>query len=82
MSPVPQEQTNKGKSLCMERLRLADALLAAVRELMRLLEQQSSAIIDNDSDLGCFDELIHVAQRAKSEAKCALLAHIYEHQCD
>lgn len=66
----------------MERKRLSDALVAAVHELMKLLEQQSRAIIENDGEFSRFDDLIHMAQAAKNDAKYALLAHIQEHKCE
>ncbi len=49
---------------------------------MKLLGQQSKAIIENDTDFARFDDLIHVAQNAKNDAKYALLAHIHEHGCE
>jgi hypothetical protein len=82
MTRVQQGNTSQRKPYCEERRRLSDALLAAVRELMDLLTQQSNAIIHNDSDFSRFDDLIHVAQNAKNHAKYALLAHIHEHKCE
>jgi hypothetical protein len=82
MTRVQQGNTSQRQPYCEERRRLSDALLAAVRELMDLLTQQSNAIIHNDSDFSRFDDLIHVAQNAKNHAKYALLAHIHEHKCE
>ena len=82
MTQLQRDDTNRGKPFCEERRRLSDALLAAVHELMVLLGQQTKAIIDNDSDFGRFEDLIHVAQSAKNDAKYALLAHIHQHKCD
>jgi hypothetical protein len=82
MTRVQQSSANQGKPYCEERRRLSDALLAAVRELMDLLSQQSNAIIHNDPDFARFDDLIHVAQNVKNHAKYALLAHIHEHKCE
>jgi hypothetical protein len=55
--------------------------VAAVHCLIDLQSQQTNAVIENDPDFGRFDDLIHIAQGAKNEAKYALLAHIHEHKC-
>ena len=82
VTQVERRNTNGGDAPCKERRALSEALLAAIRTLMDLSTQQTEAIISNDADFSRFDDLIHVAQIAKNNAKYALLAHVQEHQCE
>lgn len=82
MTRVEKSHTPPGDLYCKERRRLTEALLAAVHELTEVQAQQTHAIIENDPDFSRFDDLIHVAQTAKNDAKYALLAHVGEHQCE
>jgi hypothetical protein len=82
MTRSKENSAKSTKPYCQERHRLSDSLLASVHELMKLLDQQTKAIIENDDDFGRFDDLIHVAHVAKNDAKYALLAHIQAHGCD
>ena len=82
VTELKQSYGERAKHPCQERERLSDALLAAIRHLMELQTEQTSAIISNEQDFSRFDDLIHIAQSAKSDAKYALIAHIQEHQCE
>jgi hypothetical protein len=48
---------------------------------MELQNQQTQAVIDQDSDFSRFDDLIHMAREKKDQAKYALISHIDEHHC-
>jgi len=66
---------------CRERTRLIDELLAAIRAITVLLDEQTQALIDDDPDYMRFDILLHYAQVQKEEAKYAWLSHIESHGC-
>ncbi|MEI9970601.1 MAG: hypothetical protein WDO73_00335 [Ignavibacteriota bacterium] len=83
MTRLQRDDTNQGTALLRgEAIVFLTLCWPAVQELMKLLGQQSKAIIENDTDFARFDDLIHVAQNAKNDAKYALLAHIHEHGCE
>ena len=82
MTRFAREQPTAHAVCCEERQRLAEALLAAVHRLTGLLGDQSAAIIGNEPNSERFDSPIHLAQRAKNEAKLALMSHIEQHRCE
>jgi hypothetical protein len=47
-----------------------------------LQSQHTRAIIEDDGDFDRFDDLLHVAENEKEDAKYALLSHIAEHHCE
>jgi hypothetical protein len=53
----------------------------AVQAVLRLHEQQFTAIVEGDSDAGRFDLLIHDALEKKQDAKYAYLHHLDAHRC-
>jgi hypothetical protein len=53
----------------------------SIREVARLHEQQSQAVIDGDPDSMRFDDLIHMANERKHIAKYAYLSHMETHGC-
>ena len=52
-----------------------------IRDVARLHEQQSQAVIDGDPDCTRFDDLIHMANERKHTAKYAYLSHMEIHGC-
>jgi len=74
-------RTHDRGGICAEKVRLQDAFLKAMRELMALQTQQTQALIDNDPDFSRFDVLIHLAGEQKDLAKYALISHIETHGC-
>jgi hypothetical protein len=66
---------------CGQAEELLEALTEAVRELVRLHEQQFQALIGGDLDSTRFDDLIHMANERKHEAKYAYVDHLETHQC-
>jgi hypothetical protein len=64
---------------------LAQKLLVAfgetIREVARLHEHQSQAVIDGDPDSTRFDDLIHMANERKHAAKYEYLSHMETHGC-
>lgn len=66
---------------CKDAKALLDALSEAIRELIRLHEDQFQAVVSGDSDSRRFDDLIHMAGERKNEAKYAYLHHVELHGC-
>jgi two-component system, chemotaxis family, response regulator Rcp1 len=66
---------------CDEHNRLLDDFGIAIRELLKLHEEQYRAIIEGDNESERFDLLIHVANERKQLAKYAYLRHVEAHGC-
>jgi hypothetical protein len=66
---------------CQEAKQLLDAFGDTVRELMKLHEEQFQSIVGGDLDSTRFDDLIHMANERKHEAKYAYLHHLETHHC-
>ncbi|MEO8596356.1 MAG: hypothetical protein ABI759_23765 [Candidatus Solibacter sp.] len=66
---------------CMEKNRLLDDFLTAIRQLIELQEQQTRAVIEGDPDFCRFDFLLHVAQENKDRAKYLWMLHVDSHGC-
>jgi hypothetical protein len=66
---------------CEEKHRLLDNLLAAIRALTDIQEEQTRAVISGDSEFSRFEELLHMAQMRKDNAKYAWIAHVEMHRC-
>jgi len=66
---------------CQEAKELLDALTEAVRDLVFLHAEQFDALMTGDLDSTRFDNLIHMANRRKREAKYAYLHHLEVHDC-
>ena len=60
---------------------LLDAFAEAVQGLVRLHEEQFQSILCGDLDSTRFDDLIHMANERKQEAKYAYLKHLETHGC-
>jgi len=69
------------RSGCEEHNNLLDAFGVAVRELLRLHEQQIQAIVEGDIECNRYDLLIHMANEEKQLAKYAYLRHVESHGC-
>jgi hypothetical protein len=70
-----------GLAYCQRAEDLLEALTEAVHELVRLHEQQFQALRGGDLDSTRFDDLIHMANQRKHEAKYAYVHHLETHQC-
>ena len=66
---------------CEEVRNLLDAFGEAVHDLVRLHEEQFQSIIAGDLESTRFDDLIHMANEKKQEAKYAYLKHLETHGC-
>jgi CheY-like chemotaxis protein len=73
--------TSSRKPGCQVYNRLLDEFGTAVRELIKLHEQQFLSIVEGDMECHRFDILIHMANEKKQMAKYACLRHIEEHGC-
>ncbi len=71
----------KSLSLCDTAWGLLDTFGLALRDLVRLHEDQFQAIVDGETDAGRFDLLIHLANERKNDAKYAYIAHCEHHGC-
>ena len=49
--------------------------------MIALHEQQFQAVLQGDEDSGRFDDLIHMANEMKREAKYSYLHHLEVHEC-
>jgi len=70
-----------GVLYCEEAKSLLDAFGEAVQDLVRLHEEQVQSILGDDLDCTRFDDLIHMANERKQEAKYAYLKHLEAHDC-
>jgi tRNA splicing endonuclease len=66
---------------CGQAKGLLEALGGVIHELIKLHEQQFTAVLEGDPDSGRFDDLIHMANDRKHEAKYAYLQHLSDHGC-
>ena len=66
---------------CEEAKELLSAFGEEVQDLVRLHEEQFRSILDGDLDSTRFDDLIHMANERKQEAKYAYLNHLDTHGC-
>lgn len=66
---------------CEEKHRLLDNLLAAIRALTEIQEEQTRAVISGDSEFARYEELLHIAHLRKDNAKYAWMAHVETHHC-
>ncbi|HEX4229638.1 MAG TPA: response regulator [Bryobacteraceae bacterium] len=78
---VAKGTSTSGSSECEEHRGLLDAFGAAVRELLKLHEDQFMAIAEGDGESNRFDLLIHMANEKKQLAKYAYLRHVELHNC-
>jgi chemotaxis family two-component system response regulator Rcp1 len=70
-----------GASGCEEHSRLLTGFGMAVRELVKLHEDQLEAIIQGDGESSRFDILIHMANEKKQLAKYTFIRHVESHGC-
>ena len=66
---------------CQQAEDLLDAFAATIRELVKVHEEQFRAVISGDLDSARFDDLIHMANERKHEAKYAYVQHLETHGC-
>ena len=66
---------------CRQAKDLLDAFAEAIRELIRLHEDQFQALVGGDPDSQRFDDLIHMANDRKRKAKYAYMHHLETHGC-
>jgi hypothetical protein len=66
---------------CKQARELLDRLAEAIRELIRLHEEQFQAVVGGEPDSMRFDDLIHMANERKRDAKYAYLHHLEIHRC-
>lgn len=78
---MSEEPPTPGLIYCQQARALLDAFSDAIREVIRLHEQQFQAILAGDEDGARFDDLIHMANERKREAKYDYLQHLEVHGC-
>jgi len=66
---------------CEEAKDLLDAFGNAIHDLVKLHEAQFQAVVAGDLDSARFDDLIHIANERKREAKFSYLSHLENHGC-
>ena len=66
---------------CHHAKTLLDDLSDAIRDLVKLHEEQFQSLVGGDLDSSRFDPLIHMANERKHEAKYAYLHHLETHGC-
>jgi hypothetical protein len=66
---------------CQHARELLDALGEAIREIIKLHEEQFQSLVGGDLDSTRFDPLIHMANERKHEAKYSYLHHLETHGC-
>ncbi len=66
---------------CQQARELLGALGEAIREVIRLHEEQFQSLVGGDLDSTRFDPLIYMANERKHEAKYAYLHHLETHGC-
>ena len=70
-----------GLLYCQQAKELLEALAEAVRDLVLLHAHQFQSLIGGDLDSTRFDDLIHMANERKHEAKYAYIHHLETHGC-
>ena len=70
-----------GLIYCQHAKELLGALSEAIRELIKLHEEQFQSLVGGDLDNTRFDPLIHMANERKHEAKYAYIHHLEIHGC-
>jgi tRNA splicing endonuclease len=78
---VSGEPRTAGLIYCQHARELLDAFSDAIREVIMLHEQQFQAVLSSDEDSVRFDDLIHMTNERKREAKYAYLHHLEVHDC-
>jgi hypothetical protein len=81
MAATTTLSVNTGLLYCHQAEQLLEALTEAVHQLMCLHGEQFKALISGDLDTARFDDLIHMANEQKREAKYAYLNHLDAHGC-
>jgi len=66
---------------CEQAKGLLDALSEAIHQLINLHAEQFQSILGDDLESSRFDDLIHLANERKHEAKYAYLNHLETHGC-
>lgn len=66
---------------CQQARDLLDAFSTTIREVITLHEDQFQAVLAGDDDSGRFDDLIHMANERKRDAKYDYLSHLDSHGC-
>jgi hypothetical protein len=66
---------------CQEAKELLEIYGLAVHEIVCLHREQFESVIEGDLDSVRFDDLIHIANRRKHEAKYAYWHHLETHGC-
>ena len=70
-----------GLAYCQEAQELLEIYGLAVHKLVELHQEQFESVIGGDQDSVRFDDLIHLANERKYEAKYAYLQHLETHGC-
>jgi hypothetical protein len=70
-----------GLAYCQEAKKLLEIYCLAVHELVELHQEQFESVIGGDLDSIRFDDLIHMANERKHEAKYVYLHHLETHAC-
>jgi hypothetical protein len=79
VSPVEYSMTSL--AYCQAAKELLGKFGETVHVLMKLHEEQFQSIVGGDLDSTRFDDLIHMANERKHEAKYAYLHHLETHGC-
>ena len=66
---------------CQEAKQLLNAFGDVVQDLIRLHEQQFQSVMRGELDSTRFDDLIHMANERKQQAKYAYMKHLETHGC-
>jgi tRNA splicing endonuclease len=70
-----------GLVYCQQAKELLEALAEAIHKVVILHEGQFQAVISGDLDSARFDDLIHMANERKHNAKYAYMHHVEVHGC-
>lgn len=70
-----------GLIYCAEAQKFLDAFADTIHQLVNIHEQHFQAVICGEDDSARFDDLIHVANERKRDAKYAYLRHLEAHGC-
>jgi hypothetical protein len=76
-----EEVTASGSLRCKDEVRFMEEFAVAVKELIKIHEEQFQALIQNDPESNRFDLLIHMANERKQQAKYNYLSHVESHGC-
>lgn len=75
LAPTPKS------SICSEKQRLANALVEAVQDVMKLHEHEIAQLLRDERGAECFDVALRAARKKRRRIKMLYQLHLQAHGC-